>query len=1686
MRQTGQYFPEIQPPVQIKYDEQGNEVPANIQPDIPPITANDLIVPHSGNRIYTEEAELSGYGQSKYDNRSGFQPNVDLEDIRAREQSWGSKVLNGTLKGAVTFGTTFANSTAGLAAGVATSLFGYTPIGQLINTGNVRSVIPGSKQQEFPEIKDAIQAGVNNKLSQTFVNWQRLAEDVFPNFRTAEERTEEYQRDWLKPSHLFSGNSIGDAFIKNLGFTAGAMVGFGSWRKLLGKAAAGKLAGNAMKDVAMAADGDAEALAAVKGAADAVQRGAVVANGATLAKNINSTAWRAAALPPLKQLEYGVISAMGEGNAEGLMAREEYLEESLPELEQWFKQEYDALEERMLQMENPNRQKVFAQNEYGQFEPIQELTDDEKETLLAQRNQLYDEYRSRRQKMMEEADKLAMTTFGLNIPILTVSNLMEFSRILGGGWRSARKAAGRVAGRVAFDESGKAIAKYNEKNVLRSIGRVATGIGKISGAEAAEEMEQGFVSSGAKKIADDRLTFFNDMGYNSDALQSFRSDWLGSMVEGGSEYLSDWKNWQEGFMGALTGLLGMPGRGYFRGERGGLAQAIVDAKQDINNWNSSANKLNELVNSEDFQNRWRGYIRHLAFDDQIKNAVARDDEYLFHCADDNQLFNDVMTFAKAGRIDDLRNVADRFSQLSDDDIQNIRELRKQSGEKIDETSNEEIRDSVQNQADRIKKTIKDYTKIRNELLVRLPVGSPEEMVDESVFTGLQVTNAEERFLGLLNETLDALDSTFAAKINKPEKSEEYRQELENLKSRYTKVFAGSLVPVDAATRKADNAKLDELRSLVGNNKGLAKKVDDMIKLYQDRQRFFDKVSRLENTTPEQYQNQAKTQAKEQQKATEEARKQDAKAYAAQLDEKAGGVDTVEQMHRIYSDPTTNRGVFIDSMRERSKNNEQAKQFVDLYDTFEDFKDAIIAKHPKIVGRNGKMNYVAEALLNQLFNRANSQEEFVKALDNVALDRDGLNAALNVMVQSGAITEDEALPQLVDSFYNATVAAVQDTAPDFISGWKGTSDRKNLSDVKPEDNKQQVIVDDNANPAPATVPDAETIAAKPEKQETVVEPEPAEAEPEKTNDDAPEPISAPSPEESASDANSAYRDESIPEQQALRQDSKGAVKLGYYQQSIPEIPTRIAREVRDLLLARKTASSDEIKAIDETIASYDLYNFVVFDNEGKAVGGEVGYADTYKWLEDNNAFEYTSTKLNPGDEVVLAISENAPKYNGQNQIIVAAVKERNADGEIIDIQPLTVLHSTDKSGDYMNLDELYDAIYADYDSTEPEGSMYIFGGKKNPKTSRVWGKRPGLVRYDRKGPGKRIDEIPAYDASAPIMVYGDNNQPILLRGNIDPSKIYMPNLYSWSKDHYGRLYYLVKSGDNGYTPILIEKATYTADMLRNAPDNTFLANIRDRVTAIDNLTSEVGSGYDISKANDRLKTILGKLNQYINLDGISFEYADAAEPYLNIHWVEAREVQGQQFFDEYDRKVLPGESLIPLFDNILSRPPRLSPKQKWLNTSKHHLGDYIDAGLLTSNAQELRQVGVNFMYDPWDAESGTFKQVLPSQRQEQRPISKAEPQVVAKDAELGDDLSEFDAQIASVQESQPVEQDTSLPQNLDDFFGGFEENEAQIQNEPDLDFAELSAESRDALKQKGVSEKVWNESDRQTREHLLFC
>ena len=148
------------------------------------------------------------------------------------------------MKGGVTAAATAANTVGGTIIGAASSMF---ELGRELFNGED---ISGKK---------ILDAGVNNFLSENTVKLQNLAEEIFPNYRTEEERSEQYQREWWK--HMGTANFIGDSFLKNLGFTVGAIYGGSVWTNLIGKQLAKKLASDIMKGAVVAANGDAEAAA---------------------------------------------------------------------------------------------------------------------------------------------------------------------------------------------------------------------------------------------------------------------------------------------------------------------------------------------------------------------------------------------------------------------------------------------------------------------------------------------------------------------------------------------------------------------------------------------------------------------------------------------------------------------------------------------------------------------------------------------------------------------------------------------------------------------------------------------------------------------------------------------------------------------------------------------------------------------------------------------------------------------------------------------------------------------------------------------------------------------------------------------------------------------------------------------------------------------------------------------------------------------------------------------------------------------------------------------------------------------------------------------------------------------------------------------------------------------------------
>lgn len=129
------------------------------------------------------------WGESRFDNRSATEAEFqNLGDVRAENQPGISKIANGLAKGAVLAGTTFLDGTVGLAYGIGTAL----------NEGRWSGLWDNDFSKAMQEVNE----------------W---SEQAIPNYYSSRE----LNAPWYE--NIFTANFIGDKFIKNLGFTVGAL-----------------------------------------------------------------------------------------------------------------------------------------------------------------------------------------------------------------------------------------------------------------------------------------------------------------------------------------------------------------------------------------------------------------------------------------------------------------------------------------------------------------------------------------------------------------------------------------------------------------------------------------------------------------------------------------------------------------------------------------------------------------------------------------------------------------------------------------------------------------------------------------------------------------------------------------------------------------------------------------------------------------------------------------------------------------------------------------------------------------------------------------------------------------------------------------------------------------------------------------------------------------------------------------------------------------------------------------------------------------------------------------------------------------------------------------------------------------------------------------------------------------------
>lgn len=160
----------------------------------------------------------SDYGNSIYDDNVISTSQLDdLNEVRALNQPWYSKLTSGALKAFTTAGTTIIDGTAGLLYGVGKGIY------------DAYNSEDGKGWQAFGN------ALSNNELSQELRKFTAMMEEVLPNYRTKDEIENPYAL-----RNIFSMNTFADDFLKNMGFTVGA---FYSGNAFLGALKAMKIGG---------------------------------------------------------------------------------------------------------------------------------------------------------------------------------------------------------------------------------------------------------------------------------------------------------------------------------------------------------------------------------------------------------------------------------------------------------------------------------------------------------------------------------------------------------------------------------------------------------------------------------------------------------------------------------------------------------------------------------------------------------------------------------------------------------------------------------------------------------------------------------------------------------------------------------------------------------------------------------------------------------------------------------------------------------------------------------------------------------------------------------------------------------------------------------------------------------------------------------------------------------------------------------------------------------------------------------------------------------------------------------------------------------------------------------------------------------------------------------------------------
>ncbi len=626
------------------------------------------------------------FGHSKYD--EGVTNALTTEAVklnRANEQTIFAPVVNGLGR----CGTRLVGTVFSIGAGIL-DFAGRIAFGK-------------DKKTDFTE-------NVSNAEEYVIDKWN----EALPVYQTADQERIAQEHP-LDPSYLTSGASVA-TFIDNIGFSIGAVLGGGLLAKLGTKVMIGlstAMTGDAILKVTNKEDYDSSRiLPAALAAAGTVVGGAA-----------------GKVIKPFMRTQLGTIaaaemSAIGEGSIEGVNAQREFVKEKFA-----F---YDSMtSQRKAELKQLYDKKAMESGDKAYNEVILKGGTEEEAhaAMLAAQQQAMAGYendlaiidwqgtKTKNQVLGESASVRNLTSL-LNIPILTASNYIQWGKILSGGFKTYRsmvnietRAGAREAAQAAYknaynnakDDAARAAVKANRKKIENKAmlewakangGKLwDTPKPNLTGrdyadiflkhplAEGSEEINQAAVANFSKGYYEWKTDNYYSQVSDLDSYSETESAWKAGMKGLVNTYFSE-SAWNEFLMGALTGLIGIPGwRGFKETRataydkdgkalpelnitekkhffpfamRGGVYGEWKKMKQDKENAAKMADQLNKYISPENIDK-----LR-ATFDNLAKNAqynkdkkvfVENDDKFNYQTAADKELVNALELFQNSGNMD---------------------------------------------------------------------------------------------------------------------------------------------------------------------------------------------------------------------------------------------------------------------------------------------------------------------------------------------------------------------------------------------------------------------------------------------------------------------------------------------------------------------------------------------------------------------------------------------------------------------------------------------------------------------------------------------------------------------------------------------------------------------------------------------------------------------------------------------------------------------------------------------------------------------------------------------------------------------------------------------------------------------------------------------------------------------------